>query len=753
LITPRWADITNDNKADPTDIIKVTAGDLIADPNPASVTGVEIGKCGPVTISVINQGVGNLTISALYLDDAAGTDEFELIDPVQVPFTLGTWESQDVLVHFCPKNAGAESTTLLVEYGDGMVMEVPINGETALINEIGYCEDFEPAWPRNVAQNGWAGTGECINYGNVGTAFRGTRAYVMNGQEQLISPAIHLGVDEPVVTYYEGTIFDGNSLNQIYVSTDKTNWTKVAEYNLNTLPEVYNADNEFATRTIDLSDWAGQTVYVRWKKAGGNYWCVDDICFIERITKPIINVEPLPGDFGGVQINETGTLTFTVKNVGVSVLKIKKVELMAGPEFALSDSTDYPVEITNGLTYAFAKEGETSISFDVTFSPTDIGVYTGKALITYGLFEDKVLEVPFMGEGLSCFTAEEAHVGENWAASQNSWFTYTAGKFQIVYINSCHPNQDVSDTQEYAYDTWIWVFADCAGDLTKDAANPNVVAQNDDLEWDLCPYNRASSGVTFAMNEGETVKIFWPWEFDSAYDDEGFYFNIEPSYPIDGDVCETAIPLTLPVVNHFGTTVGFEDDYDASPCSPFSNYMDGNDKVYSINIEVEGYLTANILGAYGSVHVLDECPVEELEKRNCKLFASGPNGGEQTKRIEPGFYYLIVSTWAPPQTVDYLLNVSFEELSTGVDDDALMNSLKVYPNPTTGMFTVSISSAEASDLTLELVNISGQTVYRNEVKSVYSYNEEIDASAFAKGVYYLKVNNGDDVKVEKIIIQ
>ena len=50
------------------------------------------------------------------------------------------------------------------------------------------------------------------------------------------------------------------------------------------------------------------------------------------------------------------------------------------------------------------------------------------------------------------------------------------------------------------------------------------------------------------------------------------------------------------------------------------------------------------------------------------------------------------------------------------------------------MFSVSISNAEATDMTLELVNISGQTVYRNTVKSVYSYTEQIDASSFAKGV-------------------
>ena len=95
--------------------------------------------------------------------------------------------------------------------------------------------------------------------------------------------------------------------------------------------------------------------------------------------------------------------------------------------------------------------------------------------------------------------------------------------------------------------------------------------------------------------------------------------------------------------------------------------------------------------------------------------------------------------------------MSFQGL--GVDGSELTSKLSVYPNPTNGKFTVSISNAEATDLTVELVNISGQVVYSNEVKAVYSYNEDIDASGFAKGVYYLKVNDGEEVKVEKVVVQ
>jgi hypothetical protein len=757
LITPRMR----------TDIMKVTSGMLLADPNPAEITGILPGLCGTVNINVYNQGVGNITISALYLDDAAGTDEFELIDPMVVPFTLSTWEDFTARVDFCPKDAGDESTTLLVEYGDGKILEIPINGTTATIKDMDWCDNFATWTQGEWVGNGWTGTvpGNLSVYPSATQGWGGTpdasialfmrNRWVVGGQRvpiQVTTPGVRVTGNDPVISWVEMAYASFNatgtnsSPRNLWISTDGINWSLVDSYLTSSMPDPSrNAGDWFRAKEYSLKDYVGKTIWWKFELVSNNneyiYWILDNVCIREAITEPILTHAPVPVDLGGVQVNETATQTISFTNIGISVAKIKSVELLSPDgQWTLTDNNTYPVEIHDG-SWAYAINGTETMNVDVTFAPTDIGVSTATMVVKWGLYEEKVYTLTMSGEGLSCYTAAEAFVGENWAASQNSWFTYTAERFQIVNINSCHPN-NTTDPYVYSYDTWLYVYSDCEG---------TEIGNNDDLEWDACPYNRASSGLQFAMYEGETVKIFWPWAFTSVGDADGFYFNIEPSYPTDGDVCETAIPLTLPVVNHFGTTVGFEDDYDISPCSPFSNYMDGNDKVYSINLEYEGYLTGSILGAYGSIHVLTKCPVEELEKRDCAAFASGPNGGSFEKRIQPGFYYVIVSTWSPPQTVDYLMNLSFRGL--GVESDELKNSMSVYPNPTSGRFTVSISNAEASDMTLELVNISGQVVYRNQVKSVYSFNEEIDASAFAKGVYYLKANDGKEVKIEKIVIQ
>ncbi len=79
--------------------------------------------------------------------------------------------------------------------------------------------------------------------------------------------------------------------------------------------------------------------------------------------------------------------------------------------------------------------------------------------------------------------------------------------------------------------------------------------------------------------------------------------------------------------------------------------------------------------------------------------------------------------------------------SMGVDLNTLTSSINVYPNPTDGLVTLTVASAQVSDLNILITNIQGQTIYQNQVKSVLNHSENIDLSPFARGMYFLKVNN------------
>jgi hypothetical protein len=87
-------------------------------------------------------------------------------------------------------------------------------------------------------------------------------------------------------------------------------------------------------------------------------------------------------------------------------------------------------------------------------------------------------------------------------------------------------------------------------------------------------------------------------------------------------------------------------------------------------------------------------------------------------------------------------------ISMGVDLSALTSSVSVYPNPSEGQFTLSVTNEQVTDLNISVTNIQGQVVYQNQVKSVMDYQENINLTEFARGMYFLKVNN----QVIKVVV-
>lgn len=100
------------------------------------------------------------------------------------------------------------------------------------------------------------------------------------------------------------------------------------------------------------------------------------------------------------------------------------------------------------------------------------------------------------------------------------------------------------------------------------------------------------------------------------------------------------------------------------------------------------------------------------------------------------------------------INVTIDEC-TGVneiDNDAL--SLGVRPNPNTGVFSYDIQSNTASDIVIEVLNLQGQQVFTQRLNSFSgNYTGRINIGVNPKGIYYLRINNGHDVRVEKVLVQ
>ena len=92
---------------------------------------------------------------------------------------------------------------------------------------------------------------------------------------------------------------------------------------------------------------------------------------------------------------------------------------------------------------------------------------------------------------------------------------------------------------------------------------------------------------------------------------------------------------------------------------------------------------------------------------------------------------------------------------TGIFDFQLMESMiKIIPNPNTGKFEISFELNYKKNITLRILNLSGQLVYIEVIDAGESTSmKQIDLTALAKGIYHLQVITEDFVFNNKMIIQ
>jgi len=93
-------------------------------------------------------------------------------------------------------------------------------------------------------------------------------------------------------------------------------------------------------------------------------------------------------------------------------------------------------------------------------------------------------------------------------------------------------------------------------------------------------------------------------------------------------------------------------------------------------------------------------------------------------------------------------------VTTGIQNISYTNGVSVYPNPTSGQFTVSIKNSEAGTTNqVEVYNVMGQEVYSQSNIQNPTFN--IDLSSQASGVYMYRIFtlDGNAIGEGKIIIQ
>jgi hypothetical protein len=85
---------------------------------------------------------------------------------------------------------------------------------------------------------------------------------------------------------------------------------------------------------------------------------------------------------------------------------------------------------------------------------------------------------------------------------------------------------------------------------------------------------------------------------------------------------------------------------------------------------------------------------------------------------------------------------------------APVTALEVYPNPSRDIFNISFTSEKAQTIRVKVVNVIGEVMYSESLEEFTgSYENSIDLTGKAKGVYFLEITTNIGGVNKKIVLQ
>jgi PKD repeat protein len=98
-------------------------------------------------------------------------------------------------------------------------------------------------------------------------------------------------------------------------------------------------------------------------------------------------------------------------------------------------------------------------------------------------------------------------------------------------------------------------------------------------------------------------------------------------------------------------------------------------------------------------------------------------------------------------TETQLVNISTSVYGTGFE-----NQISLYPNPARGMINLEIDLQSNEKLVVEIWNVNSQLLHQQSFAG-QKIKAEIDLSAWASGLYVVKINNQKSLEIRKLLIE
>ncbi|MFD3001350.1 T9SS type A sorting domain-containing protein [Pontibacter toksunensis] len=78
----------------------------------------------------------------------------------------------------------------------------------------------------------------------------------------------------------------------------------------------------------------------------------------------------------------------------------------------------------------------------------------------------------------------------------------------------------------------------------------------------------------------------------------------------------------------------------------------------------------------------------------------------------------------------------------------------IYPNPSTGIFTISLRNLDTRKVELRIMNVIGNEIFHETLTSGDAqFQKTVDLNRFAKGLYYVKLEADGYSTVRRVVVK
>lgn len=330
-------------------------------------------------------------------------------------------------------------------------------------------------------------------------------------------------------------------------------------------------------------------------------------------------------------------------------------------------------------------------------------------------------------------------IANNGLLNQNATFGVQAGAF----VGSSAPTL----ISAFSSDT-----ANCTTSFTPAAANATItVSAGVQIDsTDATPAdNNIANAATIVINPNVYARDID--DIASGSFNEGFGFEVGNIFDMYAADEISAIDVYI----HPGANVGTE------------MYV----KLYSIDAQTGDFVFVDESAPYtlgaNDVDALLTLPLQggafTLNAGEPYLVVAGSNGdGGATDDLIVGtcgqseaqtsFYLdLTNNTWYYT-TATSMVRMNFSNAS--VNENSLLNSFNVSPNPAAGSATIALSGKAGADATISIVDVTGKEVYNTLVSSLNgTATVEVNTAAFGNGMYLVNVYSNGTKSSKKLIVR